>query len=177
MITIPGETRNNSDIMYQINLAKMYKNQAKKLYFDKIQGKSLTDSDIQRINGDLKRISDNAGDVQWTLRQARSGNYYIAGYKNGAVTMDNYYSPYAGGMFRQLKSKSQEIQIEKLDVKLTNWAKKNGISIESLKSVIEKFPNRYENSALGVADFAKGLIAVADNRNIDTIAEEVAHRS
>ena len=68
MITIPGETRNNSDIMYQINLAKMYKNQAKKLYFDKIQGKSLTDSDIQRINGDLKRISDNAGDVQWTLR-------------------------------------------------------------------------------------------------------------
>lgn len=175
MITIPGETRNRSDVMYQINLAKMYKDQAKKIFFDRIRGKDLSDSDIQRINGDLKRISDNAGDVQWTLRQARSGNYYIAGYKNGAVTMDNYYSPYAGGMFRQLKSKSQEIQVEKLDVKLTNWAKKNGISIESLKSVVEKFPNRYENSALGIADFAKGLIAVADNRNIDTMAEEIAH--
>ena len=87
--------------------------------------------------------------------------------------MDNYYSPYAGGMFRQLKSKSQEIQVEKLDVKLTNWAKKNGISIESLKSVVEKFPDRYENSSLGVADFAKGLIAIADNRNIDTLAEEL----
>lgn len=175
MITIPDQTKNRSDVMYQVNLAKMYKDQAKRLYFDKINGKNLTDSDIQRINGDLKRMSDNAGDVQWSLRKAKSGKYYIAGYKNGAVTMDDYYSPYAGGMFRQLKSKSQEIQVENLDIKLTNWAKKNGIPIESLKSVMEKFPGRYENSALGIADFAKGLIAVADNRNIDTLAEEVAH--
>lgn len=175
MITIPGGAQNTSDIMYQINLARMYKDQAKRIYFDKIQGQELDEYAIQRINSDLKKISDNAGDVQWNLRQAKSGKYYIAGYKNGAVTMDNYYSPYAGGMFRQLKSKSQEIKIESLDVKLTNWAKKNGIPVESLKSVIEKFPGRYENSALGIADFTKGLIAVADNRNVDTLAEEIAH--
>lgn len=175
MITIPGDTGRQSDVMYQVNLAKMYKQQASRIFYNDIQGKDLSEADIQRINQKLRQISDNAGDVQWRIRQAQSGNYYIAGYKNRSVTMDNYTSPYAGGMFRQLKSKSQEIQIEKLDIKLTNWAKKNGIPVESLKSVMEKFPDRYNNSALGIADFAKGLIAVADNRNIDTLAEEVAH--
>jgi hypothetical protein len=163
-------------ILYQTDRAKSYQQKAKTIYFNEVRGKQLSNSDISNINAKLRKLSDEIGDVNWNLRQSsNTNNYYIAGYKNAPVTMDDYYSPYAGGMFRQLTTQSLESRVEELDKKLMSWARKHGISVEALKAVMEKFPDRYDGTALGIADFAKKLIAVADGARIDTLPEEIAH--
>jgi len=163
-------------ILYQTDRAKSYQQRAKTIYFNEVRGKQLSNSDISNINAKLRKLSDEIGDVNWNLRQSsNTNNYYIAGYKNAPVTMDDYYSPYAGGMFRQLTTQSLESRVEELDKKLMSWARKHGISVEALKAVMEKFPDRYDGTALGIADFAKKLIAVADGARIDTLPEEIAH--
>ncbi len=164
-----------TDLMYQTPNGRVYAEQAKRIFFDDVYGKDPNKINVEIINGKLQQISNRIGDVPWNLRMSQKGNYYIAGYKNRPVTMDDYFSPYAQGFFRQLRSQSTEGKIEKLDKKLLSWARKHGISVKAMKSVMEKFPNRYEKSALGVADFAKNLIAIADGAKIDTMAEEVAH--
>jgi len=164
-----------TDLMYQTPNGRAFAEQAKRIFFDDVYGKDPKTLNVEIINKKLQQISSRIGDVPWNLRMSRKGNYYIAGYKNMPVTMDDYFSPYAQGFFRQLRSQSTEGKIEKLDKKLLSWARKHGISVEAMKSVMEKFPNRYEKSALGVADFAKNLIAIADGAKIDTMAEEVAH--
>jgi hypothetical protein len=163
-------------ILYQTDRAKSYQQRAKTIYFNEVRGKQLSNLDISNINAKLRKLSDEIGDVNWNLRQSsNTNNYYIAGYKNAPVTMDDYYSPYAGGMFRQLTTQSLESRVEELDKKLMSWARKHGISVEALKAVMEKFPDRYDGTALGIADFAKKLIAVADGARIDTLPEEIAH--
>lgn len=163
-------------IFYQREQAKLYQQKAKDIFFKKVLNKNLNAEQRSSINKELQKLSDEIGDVPWELRESKNtGNYYVAGYKNAPVTMDNYYSPYAGGMFRQKNPQTLESRVEELDRKLMSWAKKHGISVEALKTVMEKFPDRYEGSALGIADFAKNLIAIADGARIDTLAEEVAH--
>jgi len=165
----------NREIFYQTSQAKSVKADLKKIFFDEVRGKDLSESEIQNINSRLLEISKRVGDEDYRLRLSQNGNYYIAGYKNGAVTMDDYYSPYANGIFRQINSKLEEKANRKLDQLLTNWAKKHGISVETLTDLRKKFPNRFENEALGVSDFMNGLIGLADNRRLDTMAEEISH--
>ena len=147
-----------TDLMYQRPGGRAVVEEAKRIYFDEVFKKDPDKVNVELINQRLRQISDRVGDVPWNLRMSKKGNYYVAGYKNRPVTMDDYYSPFAQGFFRQLRSQSTEFKIEKLDKKLINWAKKHDISVVALKSAIEKFPDRYEKSALGVADFAKNLI-------------------
>ena len=174
-VTIEKE-RDEATIFYQREQAKLYQQKAKDIFFKKVLNKNLNAEQRSSINKELQKLSDEIGDVPWELRESKNtGNYYVAGYKNAPVTMDNYYSPYAGGMFRQKNPQTLESRVEELDKKLMSWAKKHGISVEALKTVMEKFPDRYEGSALGIADFAKNLIAIADGARIDTLAEEVAH--
>ena len=173
-VTIEKE-RDESPILYQKDLGKNAQKKAEKIYFDEVHKKDLSENDIGRINEKLKEISREIGDVDWNLRMSSKGSYYIAGYNNSPTTMDDYYSPHASQVFRQLSSKETVDRENKLEVKLGQWAKKNGISIRALKSVVKEFPNRYENSALGISDFANSLIALADNRKADTFAEEIAH--
>ena len=168
-----------SEIFYQRDSGKNAQKQAKKIFFDEIQNKDLSEYDIGRINNKLKEISRSIGDVDWNVRLSAKGNYYIAGYDNNGVTYDTYFSPYADRAFSQLSSKEDSLQegskYNKLELKLEKWAKKNGISIRALESVVKQFPDRYNNDAVGISDFANSLIALADNRNTDTLAEEVAH--
>ncbi len=177
-VTIEKE-RDEAPILYQVGPSngRAVIKQARDIYFDEVYQKELSDNDIIRINSKLRKISDSIGDQPWRLRKSHQGNYYIAGYKNANVAAkeDTYYSPYANGMFRQLNSKNTEKANAKLDRLLAAWARKHGVAVESLKSVMKKFPNRFEQNAIGVADFMNSLIALADGRNIDTFAEEVAH--
>lgn len=161
--------------LYQLNRKDFYKQKLKRIFFDNIYNKNLTDYDIQRIDGKLREISRDAGDVDYFVRESKAGNLYIAGYKNGNVLSDDYYSPYANGIFRQIKSTNEAKRIKELESKLLSWARAHGISVTSIKDVMAKFPERYPDNAAGIADFAQGLIALADDINIDTIPEEVGH--
>jgi len=151
--------------------------EARDIFFNEVYQKDLSENDVIRINTKLRKISDRIGDQPWNLRKNYQGSYYVAGYKNANVAQkeDTYYSPYANGMFRQISANNTEKANAKLDRLLAGWARKHGIAVESLKSVMEKFPNRFEENALGVADFMNSLIAIADGAKIDTLAEEVAH--
>ena len=73
------------------------------------------------------------------------------------------------------KSPTVEERVEELDKKLIAWAKKHGISVEAIKEVQARFPGRYDEKAIGIADFVNNLIALADNAKIDTLPEEIAH--
>jgi hypothetical protein len=73
------------------------------------------------------------------------------------------------------KSPTVEERVEELDKKLIAWAKKHGISVEAIKEVQARFPGRYDEKAIGIADFINNLIALADNAKIDTLPEEIAH--
>ncbi len=161
-------------VMYQkkLNYAQQ---QAENIYWDYVYGQDLTETDIATINQALQGISRRIGDADWHLRLSKNDNYYIAGYKNGAVTSADYYSPYANGMFRQLKPTTIAKPIQELNDKLYKWAKTHGISIEAMDTLIERFADRYEDGALGVADFANALIGLADNQRLDTLPEEIAH--
>lgn len=176
-----GITTNKDEapILYQRDSGKNAQKQAKKIYYEEIQNKDLSQYDIGRINNKLKEISREIGDVDWNVRLSSAGNYYIAGYDNQGATFDTYFSPYADKAFRQLSSKEDPIgkgsKYNKLELKLEKWAKQNGVSIRALESVVKEFPDRYQNNAIGISDFANSLIALADNRNADTLAEEVAH--
>jgi len=173
MITIPSNI--NREIFYQTSQAISVKKDLKKIFFQEVQGKELSESEIQNINARVLEISKRIGDEDYRLRLSQNGNYYIAGYKNAAVTMDDYYSPYANGIFRQITSKETDKANKKLDQLLSNWAKKHGISVDTLQNLREKFPDRFQTEALGVSDFFNGLIGLADNRRLDTMAEEIAH--
>jgi hypothetical protein len=71
-----------------------YRGEALKIYNTYIKGKQLQTHNIEHINRMLKRLCDSTGDVPWHVRMSKKGNYYIAGYKNGMVTSQDYYSPY-----------------------------------------------------------------------------------
>ena len=165
----------NREIFYQTSQAISVKNDLKKIFFNEVRGENLSESEIQNINSRLLEISRRVGDEDYRLRLSKNGNYYIAGYKNGAVTMDDYYSPHANGIFRQIKSKEKDKANRNLDQLLTNWAKKHDISVETLTDLRKKFPDRFQEEALGVSDFFNGLIGLADNRKLDTMAEEISH--
>lgn len=164
-----------TQVLYQTGL-NIYQQKAKDIYFKEVYNKELTSYQIDHINKKLKEISQNIGDVDWNLRVSNTSNkLYIAGYKNAPVTMKTYYSPYANNMFRQTNSNSIEERIEELDNKLKTWAKKHGISIETIEAVMQKYPGRYNNSAIGLADFVNNLIALSNSAKIDTLPEEIAH--
>ena len=74
-----------------------------------------------------------------------------------------------------MSSKEGIPQNEKLDRALNAWARIHGIQVESLTTLRKQFPDRYKHDAIGVTDFSNSLIGLADNRYIDTFAEEVAH--
>lgn len=75
----------------------------------------------------------------------------------------------------QLKSKSNQEKNKELDEILTRWAKKHGIEVMAIQEALKRYPNRYESKVNGFADLTAGLIAIADDSKIDTLAEEVAH--
>jgi hypothetical protein len=164
----------STPVFYQKKL-NIYQQQAEDIYWDHVYGQTLTEEKIDAINKALQSISRRIGDADWTLRLSKNNKYYIAGYKNMAVTSADYYSPYANGMFRQLESTSKEGPIGELTDKLYKWAKTHGISIEAMDTLIERFADRYEDGALGVADFAHALIGIAEDARIDTLPEEIAH--
>ena len=164
-----------SPALYQIS-GTYYQQKAKEIFFKEIYNQNLTESQINRLNSKVRELSREIGDVDWNIRKSKSGGYYIAGYKNRPVTMDDYYSPYAGGVFRQLKKTTErQKRIKSLENKLLNWAKIHGIEVTSMKKVIEKFPENYNSNAAGIADFVNGLIALSDDLNVDTIPEEIGH--
>lgn len=163
------------EIFYQTSQARLVKQDLKRIFDSEIRGRDLDSNQIESLNQRLREISDRVGDVNYKVRLSKNGNYYIAGYKNGAVTMDNYYSPYANGIFRQINSTLEDKANKKLDRMLGVWAKKHGISVETLTNLKKKFPDRFDNEALGVSDFMNGLIGLADNRRLDTMAEEISH--
>lgn len=175
----PPKNTKEKQIFYQRDSGKNAQKKARKIYYEEVQNKDLSQYDIGRINNKLKEISREIGDVDWNVRLSSKGNYYIAGYDNQGVTFDTYFSPYADRAFSQLSSKEDPIgkgsKYNKLELKLEKWAKQNGVSIRALESVVKEFPDRYQNNAIGISDFANSLIALADNRNADTLAEEVAH--
>ena len=164
-----------TEIFYQTSQARLVKQDLKRIFDNEIKGRDLDSNEIESLNQRLTQISNRIGDVNYKVRLSKNGNYYIAGYKNAAVTMEDYYSPYANGIFRQITSKEERKANEKLDRMLGVWAKKHGISVETLTNLRKKFPNRFENEALGVSDFMNGLIGLADNRRLDTMAEEISH--
>lgn len=53
----------------------------------------ISTNQLSNINAALSRL-DNGGDVPWKLTLSSKGNYYLSGYKNHAVMMKDYYSPY-----------------------------------------------------------------------------------
>ena len=165
----------SQEIFYQKKKLNIFQKQAADIYWNSVYNRELTDSDIAEINRALKQISDFVGDETWRLVEGKSGNLYIAGYKNMPVTSENYFSPYAGGMFRQLESSTQESRNKKLEKVLYDWAKTHGISVEALNVLLEKFKGRYEEGIMGVADFANAIIGIAENAKLDTLPEEIAH--
>jgi hypothetical protein len=81
--------------------------QAKKIYFDRVYNRSLSDWEIADINTKLRQISNRIGDVPWHLQPAKNGGYYIAGYNNRSVTFDNYYSYYLD-RYKKIEYTSEE---------------------------------------------------------------------
>jgi len=88
---------------------------------------------------------------------------------------NNYYVTIIGNSLQQKTSTTLEEKNKELEDKLFTWARANGIAVEAIEDLIQRFEGRYDKGALGVADFAKQLIGLADGRAIDTFAEEVAH--
>ena len=164
-----------STIFYSQQKLNPFQKQAADIYWNHVYNKNLSDLRIEEINKALKEISDFIGDEQWTLQLSKNDKLYIAGYKNRNVLFENYYSPYANGMFRQMSTKTAEEKNTKLEKALFDWAKIHGISINALEVLIDKYKGRYETGILGVADFANAVIGLAENRKIDTLPEEVAH--
>jgi hypothetical protein len=170
-----GSSATTSDILYSKPKLNTYQKKAADIFWNYVYNKDLSERDVAAIDRALLQISQQIGDVDWHLRLSKNNTYYIAGYKNSPVTMEDYYSPHANGMFRQMSSTAKEGPIENLNKKLYAWAKSHGISIQAMDQLIERFEGRYSNTALGVADFANALIGLAENQKIDTLPEEVAH--
>jgi hypothetical protein len=170
-----AEELNKNTIFYSQQKLNPFQKQAADIYWNHVYNKNLSDLRIEEINKALKEISDFIGDEQWTLQLSKNDKLYIAGYKNRNVLFENYYSPYANGMFRQMSTKTAEEKNTKLEKALFDWAKIHGISINALEVLIDKYKGRYETGILGVADFANAVIGLAENRKIDTLPEEVAH--
>jgi hypothetical protein len=108
---------------------------------------------------EVAAYNGKAGQVVFSIHKAVSGNYYI-------VQKDYKY---------QLAKKGNQEPIEALDNMLKDWAKAHGISVETIENLRERFKDRYEDGILGVADLAQALIGLAEDRNADTLAEEVGH--
>jgi len=93
------------------------------------------------------------------MPKAASGNYYIK-------IVDEA---------MQLSSAINEKPLKELEDKLRTWAETNGIAIEAIEDLIQRFEGKYQKGALGIADFANLLIGIADGRSLDTLPEEIAH--
>jgi len=148
----------NSDMLYQVeNSAQARIRILKSLQANK-DGfvKPIKYAALLKEVGDHNKVF-GAGSIQ--LRKAANGNYYL-------VTK---------GTTLSQKSSSSTARNRDLENKLYQWATTHGISIEALDVLLEKFAGRYENGILGVADFAKGLIGIADDAKLDTLPEEIAH--
>ena len=113
--------------------------EAKKIYFDEVYSQDLTQGEINRINNKLTTLSRQIGDVDWTLRMSKSGNYYVAGYKNGMVTSEDYYSPYASGVLRQKTSNLPLIAdrkvLDNIVAKLSNRTGFSGLVISEQEAI------------------------------------------
>ena len=169
------DSKKTEEVLYNKKKLNYYQQAADDIYWNYVYGKTLNKSELDGLNKALLNISKTIGDTDWSLRLSKNGNYYIAGYKNMAVTSADYYSPFANKMFRQLESKSQEAPVEELTKKLYVWAKLHGIEISAINDLIERFGDRYEKGILGVADFANALIGIADDAKLDTLPEEIGH--
>lgn len=89
------------------NMMTSAQERAKQIFFDKVWGKNLNDNDIVRINRELEFLSRNIDSTVWHLRPSRKGGYYIAGYRNMPVTMDDYWSP---GLWSSTRYRLAEVQ-------------------------------------------------------------------
>ena len=169
------EERDQSQIFFQQKNLKIPQKDANNIYFKEVYGQNLSESDVNRINKKLKTISDNIGDETWHLKLSSKGNYYIAGYKNKSVTMEDYYSPYANGMFRQISSLKQSEASEKTLNIIKEAAKKMGINIQDLLDYAKANPNVDVKDINGLADLMKGIVAIAQGMEGRALTEEVVH--
>jgi len=109
---------------------------AKDIFFKEVYNQDLTEGMVADINRRLQRLSDSVGDMPWHLRVSSKGNYYIAGYKNWAVTSDDYYTPYGSlrtrSRYRLLESTYEYDSLSQEDRKVLS---DNGISQEEYNSM------------------------------------------
>lgn len=128
---------------YQKTFLGPEQEKAKGIYFKDVYNKDLTPSDIAVVNEKLRRLSEKVGDTPWSLRKSSSGNWYIAGYKNGAVTSGEYYSPFGNGNFNQLINEEGKIALEKTIRDLTaRIADRIGINYKIITDPNQKFKGK-----------------------------------
>lgn len=109
---------------------------AKDIFFKEVYNQDLTEGMVVDINRRLQRLSDSIGDMPWHLRISSKGNYYIAGYKNWAVTSNDYYTPYGSlrtrSRYRLLEDTYEYDSLSQEDRKVLS---DNGISQEEYNSM------------------------------------------
>ena len=128
----------------QFRRAPWWQEKAKQIYFDKVYGRRLSENDVFRINQELENLAMEAGDtVPWTLRQSyRTGNWYIAGRRNMAVTMEGY----------TLDSRFREVNED-----TSVWDKD-----KELERASTMLPQLSEDGRVRLVD---GLIKISDSEN------------
>lgn len=89
------------------NMMTSAQERAKQIFFDEVWGKDLNDWDIVRINRELELLSRTIDSTVWHLRPSRKGGYYIAGYRNRPVIMEDYWSP---GLWSSTMYRLAEVQ-------------------------------------------------------------------
>ena len=128
--------RSIQDVSGEVKYMSGAQEVAKDIFFKEVYNQDLTEGRVADINRRLQRLSDSVGDMPWHLRVSSKGNYYIAGYKNWAVTSDDYYTPY-GSMrtrprYRLLESTYEYDSLSQEDRKVLS---DNGISQEEYNSM------------------------------------------
>ena len=98
------------------NMMTSTQEKAKQIFFNDVWGKNLSDNDIVRINKELEFLSRNIDSTVWHLRPSRKGGYYIAGYKNMPVTMEDYWSPGLWSSTRYRLAEVQQYHRDKYDI-------------------------------------------------------------
>jgi hypothetical protein len=107
------------------------------------------------------------------VRKAKNGSYFLT--KDG-----KFFNPWDDSLY-QLESLSNRPPSKELNTMLREWATKHGIDIQSLEEFTKRLEesgitDRYESSAIAVADVMNKLILVSEGKaDITTLPEEIAH--
>ena len=151
---------------------------AKNIFFNEVYNKKLSEIDIRRINDKLKRISESVGDVNWNLRKSSTGNWYIAGYNNGPVTSEEYYSKYVKAYYN--KTQSEKTMPKAVAIKILDQFKERlgvdyqFVTPEQAKEILKDTKDGW-NGETGF--YFNGITYAIDGENIDfdTPIHEMGH--